>query len=321
MYLVISHDSALRFWRLFAGNAAALKRLRAPSPMAAPVALTRDLLGELAWLGFAPSKQHPLDLLFSAGAVRASANLVRAHATNLTLPAGSLIQVSEHVCVTSPELTYALVARKQDVRHLAMVASELCGTYVRTPPGQPLGERPPLTTVARLQAFLSELHPKGTSAAHAGARLAFDNAASPMEAKLALLLGLPTSLGGFGLPRPMLNREFALSREAQLIYSCTPCRLDLSWPGTNLDVEYDGSGDEHTGDMHAKDVARLAALRLDGLDVLVLAKQQVYDPAAFTQMAQAIAGKLSGRPGRAWRIRTRDFEAKQASLREAIDLV
>ena len=128
------------------------------------------------------------------------------------------------------------------------------------------------------------------------------------------------NMGGFGLPRPELNREFALSREARQVYSASPCRLDLSWRGTNLDVEYDGSGDEHTADMHAKDVARLAALHTDGLDVLVLAKQQVYHPAVFAQMVQVIAGKLTGQPGRARRIRTRDFEAKQLALREAIEL-
>ena len=200
------------------------------------------------------------------------------------------------------------------------------------------------------------MYPKQTAAPLVAARLAFDGAASPMEAKLALLLSLPTRLGGFGLPRPQLNRPFALSPEAQLVYPHTPCRLDLSWPGTDLDVEYDGSGDEHSGDMHAKDVARLAALRLDGVDVLVLAKQQVYDPRAFAQMVQVIAGKLGGRigqvgqaeqtgqagqagtaghtgqarragqtgqagqTGRPWRTRAKDFDEKQAALREALGL-
>ena len=323
MYLVISHDSALRFWRTFAGSPAAFRRLRAPLAMERPAALTPELLGELARLGFAPSKGRPLDLLFSSGAGRSRANNVLAHATNLPLPAGSLLQLSEHVAITSPELTFALIARKHDIRHLALVASELCGTYIPAPPGLPLGSRQPITSTARLQAFLAELFPRQTAAPLAAARLAFDCAASPMEAKLALLLSLPTRLGGFGLPRPQLNRPFALTPEAQLIYPHSSCRLDLSWPDTNLDVEYDGSGDEHAGDMHAKDVARLAALRLDGLDVLVLAKQQVYDARAFAQMVRVIAGKLAGQTGqagRAWRTRAKDFDAKQAALRDALGL-
>ncbi|MBQ3386609.1 MAG: hypothetical protein IJG53_04725 [Eggerthellaceae bacterium] len=319
MFLIISHDSALRFWRTFAGNPAVFRRLRMPSPMDRPVTLTTELLSELARLGFAPSKDRPLDLLFS-GAGRSRAAAVLAHATNLPLPAGSLLQLSEHVVITSPELTFALVARKKDVRHLALMASELCGTYIPTPPGLPLGSRQPLTSTTQLQAVLTDLYPRQTAAPLIAAHLAFDGAASPMEAKLALLLSLPTRLGGYGLPRPQLNRPFSLSSEAQLVYPHSPCRLDLSWPGASLDVEYDGSGDEHSGDMHAKDVARLAALRLDGLDVLVLAKQQVYDPRAFAQMAQIIAGKLTGQPRRAWRIRAKDFDAKQAALREALSL-
>ena len=326
MFLIVSHNSALRFWRTFAGDPSVFRRLRTPSPMERPLPLTPELLGELARLGFAPSKNRPLDLLFSTDAGRSRAAAVLAHATNLPLPVGSLLQVSEHVAITSPELTFALVARKQDVRHLALVASELCGTYVPTPPGLPLGTRSPLTSTARLLTFLTEMYPKQTAAPLVAARLAFDGAASPMEAKLALLLSLPTRLGGFGLPRPQLNRPFALSPEAQLVYPHTPCRLDLSWPGTDLDVEYDGSGDEHSGDMHAKDVARLAALRLDGVDVLVLAKQQVYDPRAFAQMVQVIAGKLGGQAGQAgqarrpWRTRAKDFDEKQAALREALGL-
>ena len=320
MFLIISHNSALRFWRTFAGSPTVFRRLRTASPLERPLPLTPELLGELARLGFAPSKDRPLDLLFSSSDGRSRAAAVLAHATNLSLPDGSLLQLSEHVAITSPELTFALVARKKDVRHLALMASELCGTYIPAPPGLPLGTRLPLTSTTQLRAVLAAVYPKQTAAPLIAARLAFDGAASPMEAKLALLLSLPTRLGGFGLPRPQLNRPFTLSPEAQLVYPHSPCRLDLSWPGTNLDVEYDGSGDEHSGDMHAKDVARLAALRLDGLDVLVLAKQQVYDSRAFAQMAQIIAGKLGGQTGRAWRTRAKDFDAKQAGLREALSL-
>ena len=321
MQLIISHKSALWFWRTFGGDIARLKRVRKPAAMSQPPDLTPQVLEELARFGFFPHATRPLHLLFAKAAARTRTDALVAHCTEQSLPSGSLVQLSEHLLIASPELTFVQEARRSTPGHLILVGCELTGTYVRRPAGEPLGERPPLTTAAKLQEFALQMHPQGTSAAIRAARRVLDRAASPMEAKLALLLSLPSAMGGFGLPAPTLNREFTLSADAQRIYPCTSCRLDLSWPGCNLDVEYDGSGDEHTGEMHAKDVARLAALRLDGLDVMVLAKQQVYDPTVFAQMAQVIAGKLTGHPGRAWRIRAKDFAAKQANLREELELV
>ena len=320
VYLVISHNSALHFWRTFAGNRSALKPVRNSQAMPAPLPLSAELLGELAADGFTPSARRPIDLLFGAAVARPRTDIATPRVFSGKLPGGSLLALSERVAITSPELTFALVSRGTSRQKLALIGSELCSTYAHRRVGEPFAERAPLTSADELQRFCLQLAPGGHSEAYEAARYVFDNAASPMEAKLALLLSLPTRMGGYGLPRPELNRPFALSAQAQAIYPHSFCRLDLSWAGTNLDVEYDGSGDEHSGDMHAKDIARLAALRLDGIDTLVLAKQQVYDSQAFAQMAQVIAGKLTGQPRRAWRVRAKEFEAKQQELRRELNL-
>ena len=320
MILVISHRSALQFWRRFAGNRAALPLVDNPQPMANVLALSCKLRVELASCGFAPSPQTPLDLLFSSGATRSRAKSIRAHSTGRTLPPGSLLRLSEHLLIVSPELVFLQIAGSHSFEQLIMAGCELCGTYVLLgPDGRPLPKpirRPQLTSTERIAATATSLHLSESAKPIRALHYVFDAAASPMEAKAALLLSLPARWGGYNLPRPVLNAPFKLSREATALYPRRSCRLDLYWANVCLDVEYDGE-DSHTGDAHAKDVARIAALTLDGIDVMVLAKAQVYNARSFASIAEVIARKL----GVSLRIRAKDFAEKQRKLREELGLL
>ena len=320
MVLVLSHRSALYYWRTFAGRRADLKPLRNPSAMTEPASLDGNLTEELASLGLFPTKDHPLDLLFSSADLRPRNAVIKPHVDGTALAPGSLLLLTDRIAVTSPELTFLHMAREYSRGRLILAGCEFCGTYVRRPDGALSGTRPALTCAADLRAFIARRHPGATSRAADAARFVLDGAASPMEAKVALLLSLPTCLGGCGLPQPVLNRPFALSTQAQRLYPHSPCRLDLSWSGVHLNVEYDGR-DTHTGEDHARDVARWAALGLDGVDVMVLTKEQVYDMEAFAIVANRIVGKLSGNPGRTPRIRTKDYPAKQVLLRRQLHLL
>ncbi|MBR2789543.1 MAG: hypothetical protein IKD70_02840 [Eggerthellaceae bacterium] len=287
--------------------------------MAAPVALTPGLRAELAACGFAPSPESPLDVLFARGAVRSRAAAIRARSTVRPLPPGSLLRLNEHVLIASPELAFVQEAERRSLGQAIMCGCELCGAYVLLgPDGRPLakpGTRPPLTTAARIRETVDGLGLCGTACASRAAGYVLDGAASPMEARLALLLCLPTRLGGYGLPRPALNAPAALSREAFAVYPHSPCRLDLYWPDARFDVEYDG-GEFHAADAHAKDVARTAALKLDGIEVLMLTKAQVFDARVFASMARVIAEKL----GMYLRIRTKGFEEKAHRLRRELGM-
>lgn len=58
-----------------------------------------------------------------------------------------------------------------------------------------------------------------------------------METKIALLLSLPTSMGGYGIPQPDLNAQvthsFSGARHPERF------RCDLYWPTVKLALEYD----------------------------------------------------------------------------------
>ena len=82
-----------------------------------------------------------------------------------------------------------------------------------------------------------------------------------------------------------------------------------------LEVEYDG-GVHETPHQHARDVARLNALALDGYDITVITYAQARDPAAFDAIVRTLATKMRHRI----HIRIDDFPARQLRLREAFDL-
>ncbi|MBR2789763.1 MAG: hypothetical protein IKD70_03995 [Eggerthellaceae bacterium] len=298
MELVISHLSALRYWRRFGGNLRYLERQHLAEAMTHPARMNADLLAELAGLGFLATKDNPLDLLFYRNAVRSAAVGVRSHATSRQLPRDSLVRLSEHVLIAAPELAFVQVAESYPFEQLVMAGCELCGGYrLFGDDGTALAlpeERPRLTSTERIDAALRELGLGPRTKAAQAARYVFDNARSPMEAKVALLLCMPARRGGYGLPRPVLNPDVRLSREAQALYPCSVCHPDLYWTSARLDVEYDGA-DTHTAEAHAKDVARAAAFACEGIEMLVVAKAQVYDREAFEAVAAVIAKRLHRR--------------------------
>ncbi|MBR3257740.1 MAG: hypothetical protein IKF96_01990 [Eggerthellaceae bacterium] len=320
MDIVISHMSALRYWRRFRGNPAELHPVRRPVPMPSSPFPDRALWAELEGAGFPLSRRQPVDLLFAGDAVRTRALGTRTHSTVRPLPVNALIRLTDRVVIASPELAFVQAAEQYGFAQLALAGCELCGTYRVLDDAGKLLERPEerhaLTSAARIRSLIRGLGLGDETAAARAARYVLDGAASPMEAKVALLLSLPGRLGGFGLPVPVLNAPLALSREAFAVYPHNPCRLDLYWPDARFDVEYDG-GASHEGERaHAKDVARAAALELMSVDVLVLTKAQVYDADVFETMARIVARKL----GRRLRIRAKDFAEKHAALRAGLRL-
>ena len=92
---------------------------------------------------------------------------------------------------------------------LLELAYELCGTYrTRRTSTAPAYQVPPLMTMRSLRSFVS-LNPSIAGARIVARVLPYlaDGSASPRETKQALVLGLPTSYGGYGLGIPRMNYE------------------------------------------------------------------------------------------------------------------
>ena len=313
MYLVLSHATAFRFWRTFTGNIRLLARPPQPKAMVEAFRPTPDIIAELLALGVDPAGDDRIHLLFSEARLRSRTRNIASHVYSEALPEGALVQLSEHVLAASPELTYVQMSEVFTFERQAIAGMELCGSYAILPDGS-LKARTALAHAEDLHTWASALagpRSRGTLAAP----FVLDGAASPMEAKLALLLTLPTARGGYHLPAPVLNHRIDLGAEARRLYDAAFCRADLYWPEARVDVEYDGLA-YHEGEAHAVDVAREQALAAQGISVMRLTYAQVEDPDAFAVVAKTLGKRL----GRQVRVRHRDFVSNQLFLRAELGL-
>ncbi len=315
MQIVLSHATAFLYWRSFTGKVSALPHAVLPSGPDSRPKLTSELQGELAALGIKISESKAIHCMIAENNNCSKTANIHCHWTAQPLPDGAILRISPNVSVVSPELCFLQLAQSLPPGRLILAGTELCGTYALTG-AKDLESRRPLTSGESLKRF-AELfvHVSGARKAREAASHVFDGAASPMEAKLTLLLCLPATLGGFGLPRPVLNFPIPLKPEARALYHVKTCRPDLYWKDARLDVEYDG--DTHEGEeSHLKDTARVMALMAHGLDVIVLTYPQLANPEAFRVSVEVIAKKLHHRV----RIRVANFPERQAKLRKELEL-
>ncbi len=312
MDIIVSHKSAFLYWRSQIKPQLPLRRSSRTRAIDKPVPLSASLVEELASLGIVPSAKNPVDLLFATAAARNQSPLVRNHVQSHELPPGSFVRVSTHVLMASPELTFTQIASSGSMERACMLGAELCGSYTLVGSELRWTKRAPLTSAKAIHAHIAARE-KGSLAPRVRwiANHLPDGAASSREARLVLLLSLPTSRGGYGLPAPVLNASISLGEEAYSIYPHTPCRLDLSWPEACFDVEYDGR--DHAMRTQ-EDYARAAALAVEGIRVMALTNTQVADVDAFDAVARHIAAQLGVR----LRVRRRDFAERQAALRRRL---
>ena len=315
MEIIVSHLSALAFWSHFTGNIASLRRIHCTTAATEPGRVTRELLNELSALGFHPSAEHPIDLIYADQKRRHRSSMVRAHVSAASYPDGSFIRLSDHVLIVSPEMAF-IQAGSLPYGSLLMTGCQFCGIYALTGQKDDLAERPPLTSPTDIRAYLA-LCPDGIIGRRIrqAANHLMDNAASPQEARLALLLTLPHAQGGYALPEPTLNPPIPLGEAAYAIYGHSPCHPDLYWEGARLAVEYDGR-DSHAN-RSDEDIARISALQVQGLKVITVNMRQLNDVGATRGIAEGISTHL----GRHLHIRCRTFPERHARLRAELGLM
>jgi len=153
----------------------------------------------------------------------------------------------------------------------------------------------PLITPESFANYLTHMRfAKGIERARGVASAAFAGAASPMETALALMLTLPTAMGGYDLPRPEINWEIPVQPEQRELCSQDSITPDLCWPDKQLAVEYYG-WEEHFGAgprKVASDAARANSLSALGWTVLHVTFEQVATLAGMSLLARQIAQLL-----------------------------
>lgn len=285
MAIILSHTSALECLR--ASSAGALLRSNTACRRASQQFETG---GKPQLETGAPSGcTLPLHVLVHNRDQRVESKALVAHVWGSPLPPNSLALLRDGTLTSSPEFVFLQMASDFRFTELVMLGFELCGLFRDIESEEFPAREEPLTSVARIQAFLDSV-PGARGHKHAVSALRFvrDNAASPMEAMLVMLLCLPRVKGGYGAPFPQLNYKVNLTKEEQRAVQRHHFVCDLYFEKPKLCLEYNSrlihENDEHMNE----DAARANALKLRGIEVVAVTNRQVFDEAKLRNIARIV---------------------------------
>ena len=301
MDIVISHKSALEYWRLHSrAKIDDTARLRRKNPPASLPGIA-DIRGRV------PSKlSYPINLMVSSQNAKRKSALFQPRVYAGRLPDWCFISIGDGLAVSSPAFCFFQMASELPLVKLIELGLELCGTYSLSVkdeyvPGMDASDRneydhPQLASKKALENLTARMAgANGYKKACQALRYIAEGSASPMETILFMLLALPHKLGGYELPVPVMNRRIdngqaARQRSGTAYHSC-----DLFWPEAGFAVEYD-SDFYHTGaNRIAKDAEKRNNLADLDITVITVTSRQVRIAAEFDGLARLIARKLHKR--------------------------
>lgn len=255
--------------------------------------------------------ETPIHALVPNRAKGTGTNRMVTHVHAGPLPHGAILDLGHGICICAPHFAFMQMATSLDLVDAIVVGMELCGMYSRwhLDPGvfmDPYYQSPPetrgytfdlpkATTLSRMQNFVAQRQgQRGAVGARSALRWVLENSASPMETSTYLLLCLPKRLGGYGLPKPLLNPKINVSNP-----DGTKIRYpDLFWPSASIDVEYN-SDQSHSGEWaRYHDSRREVELTVGSIKVLPLTRHQLMSKDDFDAFAQGLRRMLGVRSRR-----------------------
>ena len=300
MKLLVSHLSALRYWR-------SANDLEVAASAPARIRTTRGCVNNLkdALLieprshGLIMNEDYPLEILVDSREARRPSKCLLPRVWSGDLPYGAMSRIADGIYVSSPEFVFLQLANLLDIVELARLGNELCGTY-NLRMGEHFTQRSePLTTKARIAAFVSRAKGShGVAKARKALQWVCDGSASPQETNVLLALCLPRRFGGYGLPLPQLNPEIEVAERLVAYVDGEVFRPDYLWERVRhgvrmrITAEYDSHEHHDTaGDAEATRIRR-NSFKTMGILVTSINRSQLRDPEAFLRAARQIARDL-----------------------------
>jgi len=290
----VSHQSALEYWRRFhkLPGRSEDRRYRVALP---------DKPSDIRLKVFSKF-DLPVHVLIGNPDCRRTSKILKQHVFSGETPVGCFINVGDGLMISSPEFCFLQLSDQLVLPELIELGYEFCGSYSMpladdpSVPERGFYNRPPLTSVAKLEVFLRSMPgTRGHQKAIRALRYLLDGSASPMETKLAMLLTLPKMLGGYGFSLPVLNKRVDLSKAEKAKFGREFYVCDMLWPDKNIAVEYD-SDQQHTGSNRiASDSKRRNALASLGIRVVSVTKLQLYNSVELRRAAKTIARHMNKR--------------------------
>lgn len=248
-------------------------------------------------------KVAPVEILVGHPSARLRNPMVNCHAWTAPIPDGGVIGIEDGLYVSSPEFTYLQMAWGAPVVRLAMLGSELCGSFLID--GKALPKRKPVTSIEEISSFLSAVEaslsehpwiaPPAVARARNALRYVVGEGRSPFEIACALMLGMPTRLGGFGLGMPVLNPALDVTVRRDGIRKTVKIHPDMLWAGRKLAVEYDSDEHHMSGRQRGRDSDRAILLRDNGYTVVQITTSQLCSYRLLENVVRHIMGTSFGK--------------------------
>lgn len=228
---------------------------------------------------------------------------------SIPLPRQSIIKLKPDIFITSPELTFCMLATLDtiDVIQLALIGFELCGTYTLDTFKESwkgfTNTDSATTSTQKIYRMLDALgsYP-GAKKAREALGLVSNNSNSPMETVQAVLLGFPRSLGGLGFGPYELNYKLSTPTGERYI--------DFALPHYQVGFEYKGRN-FHTPEQTGRDDRRQNKIAGSGYTIFNV----WYEDLAQKHLFDDLVHDASRAMGVRIRIRSKKFEQAQKILR------
>lgn len=207
-------------------------------------------------------------------------------------PSRSFYKIAQGLYVSTPEATFLQLGKESSLIQLITIGYELCGSYgLSAQSDSGFLRREPRSNPQLIERYLEKcdgIH--GVKAAKRASSYIAKGSASPMESLLSMLLCLPPSLGGFGLPRPELNFPIETNEGGIVMRRC-----DLYWPDQRFALEYDSDTFHSDASKLHLDSSRRSTLEKAGVHVVSVTKNQVFDRGQLFNLATIVSKRLGKR--------------------------
>lgn len=233
------------------------------------------------------------------------------------LPAEAFCNHSARACIASPEFCLFQAALCLSRAQLIELCMELCGRYALVLDADRgfVSRDYALATRESVTRLTDAMRGTNCSSqlAHALEHVV-EGSRSPMETREYLLMCLPKNMGGFGLPRPLMNGRVKLTKAEQKKAMRQHFECDLLWPEQRVVIEYDGHDDHASRIDRARDAMKRDVLVAKGYTVFVVTGAQIMDELLFEGVVRDVARAIG------YRLRAfpRDWAVKHSLLRSEL---
>lgn len=288
MAIFIGHKTALAYWRTHDRNWAQPISQAAPQENNSPYYSQIDT--GILWKFSIDEK--PVSILVSCKAnMRKSQNL-SPRIWSGKHPSRSFYKIAQDLYISTPEATFLQLGKESSLIQLITIGYELCGSYgLSAQSDSGFLRREPRSNPQLIERYLEKcdgIH--GVKAAKRASSYIAKGSASPMESLLSMLLCLPPSLGGFGLPHPELNFPIETNEGGIVMRRC-----DLYWPDQRFALEYDSDTFHSDASKLHLDSSRRSTLEKAGVHVVSVTKNQVFDRGQLFNLATIVSKRLEKR--------------------------